>query len=114
MKTNSWLASALTLFSFCAYGQVSVPSAAVDPVVVERGPHYLLMQGVKLSVDAFGQTVAETNSFVQLTPGVSWFNPRTKQWEETREQFAITKEGYAVALQGPHQAILTPNIATPV
>jgi hypothetical protein len=79
MKTNSWLASALTLFSFCAYGQVSISPAAVEPVVVERGAHHLLVQDVKLSVDAFGETVAETNSFVQLTPGVNWFNPRTKQ-----------------------------------
>src|SRR6266566_5430933 len=113
MKTNSWLASALTLFSFCAYGQVSVSPPAVDPVVVERGPHHVVLQDVRVSVDDWGQTVAVTNSFVQLTPGLSWFNPLTQQWEETREQFQISKEGYAVALEGPHLAILKPNAATP-
>ena len=113
MKTNPWLASALTLFSFCAYGQVSVSPAAVEPVVVERGAHHVVLQDVRLSVDDLGKTVAETNSFVLLTPGTSWLNPQTQQWEETKERFEITKEGYAVALQGPHQAILSPNIATP-
>src|SRR6266566_1299745 len=113
MKTNSWLALALTLFSFCAYGQIAVSPTAVDPVVVERGPHHLVLQSVRPSIDALGQTVTETNSYLQLTPGLSWFNPQTKKWEETKEQFEITKEGYAVALQGPHQAILSPNIATP-
>ena len=88
MKTNSWLASALTLFSFCAYGQVSVSPPTVDPVVVERGPHHVVLQGVQLSVDAFGETVAETNSFVQLTPGLNWFNPQTQQCDRpTQDDF---------------------------
>ncbi len=113
MKTGSWLILANSVFLFCAHGQVAVSPTAADPVVIERGPHHLLLQGVKLSVDAFGQTVAETNSYVQLTPGISWFDPQTQQWEATKEQFEITKEGYAVALQGPHQAILGPNMATP-
>jgi len=113
MKTNSWLALALTLFPFCARGQIEVSPTAVNTVVVDRGPDHVVLQNVRTSVDTLGQTVAETNSFVQLTPGLSWLNPQTQQWEETREEFQITKEGYAVALQGPHQSILKPNVATP-
>jgi len=114
MKISLWLvAFVLTLFSHCAYGQVAVSRTAVDPVVIDRGPHHVVLQAVRPSVDTLGQTVSETNSYVQLTPGISWFNPQTKQWEETKEQFEISKEGYAIALQGPHQAILSPNINTP-
>src|ERR1051326_4686387 len=111
MKTNSRLLLALTLSPWCGLGQVSVSPSA--PVVVERGPHHIIVQSTRQSVDASGQPVVETNSYVQLTPGLSWLNPRTGQWEDTKEQFEITKEGYAAALQGPHQAVLTPNIAAP-
>jgi len=85
MKTNSWLALALTLFPFCARAQIEVSPTAVNTVVVDRGPDHVVLQNVRTSVDTFGQTVAETNSYVQLTPGLSWFNPQTQQWEETKE-----------------------------
>ena len=74
MKTNSWLALALTLFPFCARGQIEVSPTAVNTVVVDRGPDHVVLQNVRTSVDTLGQTVAETNSFVQLTPGLSWLN----------------------------------------
>jgi hypothetical protein len=105
MKTHTRISLLLTLFSVCSYGQVAVSQTA-DPVVIERGPHHLVLQGVRFSRDSSGQTVAETNSYVQLTPGISWLNQQSQLWEETMEQFEITSEGYAVALKGPHQAIL--------
>jgi F5/8 type C domain-containing protein len=106
MKALSISMTALTL-SLNSLAQAS------ETTVVERGPHYQTVQRVSLSVDASGQTMAETNSYVQLTPGLHWFNPETQQWEETIEGFEITPDGHAVARKGPHQAVLTPNIATP-
>ena len=83
-----------------------------QPVVVERGPHHQTVQTVRQFVDDLGRTVTETNSFVQLTPGLHWFDRRTEGWEETKEEFEIAPNGRALARSGQHQVVLSPNIAT--
>lgn len=83
-----------------------------ETTIVERGPHQQTVQTVKQFVDSSGQTVTETNTFVQLTPGLHWFDRRTQGWEETKEEFEIAPNGRAVARRGQHQVVLSPNITT--
>ncbi len=106
MKTNPWLALTLTLFLFCARGQIPLPLPANGPVVVEAGPHHRIWRTV--AVDEQGQT--HIGSFTEIATGLNYFDPVTKQWQESRAQFQIAPDGSAIATNGQHQVILSADI----
>jgi len=97
----------------CAHGQSLLQSATGTAVltpyqVVAAGPHERVWQSI--SVDANGTT--NRHSYTELATGLNFWNPVTRQWEESKEQFYLTKEGYAVATNGQHKLILSPDIAS--
>ena len=99
MKTNSWLASTLTLISFCARGQVSLPSPASVPVIVESGLHQRVWQ--TMTVDEEGQTNA--SSFTEVATGLNFLDPATGQYLPSQELFEIAADGSALAAHGQHR-----------
>jgi len=113
MKTKTLALSMLITGAVCAHGQSLQQSAAGTAVltpyqVVAGGPHERVWQSV--SVDANGMT--NRHSYTELATGLNFWNPATRQWEESKEQFYLTKEGYAVATNGQHSLILAPDIAS--
>ena len=106
MKTNSLLASALTLISLCARGQVSPPLLASGPASVEAGPHHRVWQ--RVTVDNRGRAI--TNSYTELATGLNFLDPATGRYESSQEEFRTTKDGRAVADKGQHQVTLAADI----
>src|SRR5882724_9074088 len=106
MKTKPWLALALTLISFCARGQVSLPSPASGPVSVAAGPHHRVWQTV--TIDDRGR--ARTNSYTELATGLNFFDPATGLYEPSQAEFQTTKDGHAVANKGQHQVTLAADV----
>jgi len=106
MKTNSWLALALTLFPLCAYGQVSPSIQSSAPVIVLSGPHHRVWQ--TLTVDEDGQTY--TGSFTEIATGLNYWNPATDRYEESKASFQIAEDGSAIATHGQHQVRLAADI----
>jgi len=98
----------------CAYGQ-SLQQSATGPTVltpyqvVAGGPHERVWQSV--SVDANGMT--NRHSYIELATGLNFWNPATRKWEESQEEFQITADGYAIATNGQHNLIVSPDIASP-
>src|SRR6266700_7472331 len=113
MKTKPLALSMLITGAVCAHGQSLLQSATGTAVltpyqVVAAGPHERVSQ--RISVDANGTT--NRHSYTALATGLNFWNPVTRQWEESKEQFYLTKEGYAVATNGQHSLILAPDIAS--
>jgi len=106
MKTNSLLASALTLISLCARGQVSPPLLASGPVSVEAGPHHRVWQ--RVTVDNRGRAI--TNSYTELATGLNFLDSATGLYESSQEEFRTTKYGRAGADKGQHQVTLSADI----
>ena len=102
MKTNPWLALALTLFSVCAYGQISMPLPASLPVIVEAGPHHRVWQ--TLTVDEEGQTNA--SSYIEVATGLNFLDPATGEYRPSQESFQIAFDGSALATHGQHRVRL--------
>ncbi len=106
MKTNSWLASALMLISFCARGQVSRPLPASVPVIVESGLHHRVWQ--TLTVDEEGQT--NVSAFTEVATGLNFLDPATGQYLPSQELFQIAADGSALAAHGQHRVRLDSDI----
>src|SRR5437667_1115828 len=104
MKTGSWLIPIITLFSFCAKGQVSPTTA--DPVIIERGAHHQVWQTV--SVDEQGQT--NVSSFTEVATGLNFLDITTGEYLPSKESFEIAADGAALAAHGQHRVRLESDI----
>src|SRR5882724_11876683 len=104
MKT--YLASALTLISFWARGQVPLPLASSAPAIVEAGPHHRVWQ--TLTVDEEGQT--NISSFTEVATGLNFLDPATGEYLPSKELFQIAADGSALAAQGQHRVRLESDI----
>src|SRR6266511_412097 len=106
MKTYPWLASALTLISVCARGQLSLPLPTSVPAIVEAGPHHRVWQ--TLTVDEEGQT--NISSFTEVATGLNFLDSSTGEYLPSRELFQIAADGSAVAAHGQHRVRLDSDI----
>src|SRR5881397_2661001 len=88
MKTNSWLALALTLFSLGARGQVAPPSNGREGVLVETGPNHQVWQG--LTVDEQGRT--NVSSITELATGMNYWDGQ--QWTPSDAAFDAADDGF--------------------
>src|SRR6266704_3165116 len=102
MKTNSWLASALTLISLCARSQVPLPLPTDEPVIVKAGPHHRVWQ--TFTVDEQGQT--NISSFTEVATGLNFLDPATGEYLPSQESFQIAADGSAIAAYGQHRVRL--------
>ena len=79
--------------------------------VIERGPHHARWETVRDVTDpATGETIASTNSYVQLETGLHVQDARG-QWQLASEQIEVLP-GEAVARGGQHKVRWAANINT--
>ncbi len=76
--------------------------------VTERGPHQQRVETIRTIQDALGNTLATTNSYVQLETGLNFRNAEGN-WEESKAEF-VGENGWAVARKGLHQVALFHNL----
>ncbi len=106
MKTTTWLASAMTLFSLCAHSQVTLPSPTGVATIVESGPHHRVWQ--TLTVNDEGETNA--SSFTEVATGLNFLDPATGEYLPSQELFQIAADGSALAAHGQHRVRLDGDI----
>ena len=103
--------------STCACALVAcmmfVVANAQEARVLDNGPNHRVWQTIHNEVDASDSVARSTNSFVELSTGLNYWNKETSQYQESQESFEITSEGYAVAQKGPYRLIIAPNINEP-
>ncbi|MFM7216295.1 MAG: hypothetical protein ACKO3H_15600 [Verrucomicrobiota bacterium] len=98
------------LFFSCAIGLFLLPPcrAQSEHYIRERGPHHQVVESVVSWVDELGNTLTETNSYVQLETGLNYWN-ESGQWEESRAEFELIP-GAAIAWKGQHKVSLAANL----
>jgi hypothetical protein len=79
-----------------------------DPVIVERGANYRIVQTVTSLPQEDGSTLFQTNLYTELANGMNYLDANG-QWAETKEEIEIIN-GLGVARQGPHTVIFNANI----
>jgi hypothetical protein len=84
---------------------------AQEARVLEAGPHHRVMEVMRPSVDASGQTRWEAHHYVELASGLNRWDPNSRQWAPARAVFEATEAGYLVARHTAHQVILSPDPA---
>lgn len=77
-------------------------------IVKERGPHQQRVETIRTFQDSQGNTLSETNSYVQLETGLNFRNAQG-EWEESKAEF-VGENGWAVARKGQHQVALYHNL----
>jgi hypothetical protein len=80
--------------------------------ITRSGPHEAVHQRVKNEVDAYGNLISVTNSWIQLEDGLNYWDDREGAWLEAREEIELTATG-AIALRGQHRAIFSSNVNDP-
>ena len=88
---------------------ITPPVSGQTVELLEAGPDHSTWQSITRSLDEFGQQVAVTNTWTELSSGLNFW---TDRWERTVEGFEIAPEGHAVARKGPHRLVLEPNLRT--
>lgn len=78
--------------------------------VKDRGPHQQRVETIRTFQDELGNTLTETNGYVQLEVGLNFQNAEGN-WEASRAEF-VGENGWAVARKGQHQVALyhNPNV----
>jgi hypothetical protein len=112
MKTHApWpnLSSSLVTIALFMAAALPASGAVADAVVSDRGPHHRTWQRVSQRALAEGRTVAQTNSYVELSTGMHFW--KDGEWKESKAEFRLFAGG-AIADEGPFQLIVTPDIAT--
>lgn len=84
--------------------------AAQDATVLERGAHHNKVELVSTRLDESGNTLTETNSYIQLETGLNFRNAQG-EWEESKAEFEIIP-GAVTAWKGQHKVSLAPNLNT--
>ena len=108
MKT-SWLTIALLALTIIkTQGQVSqseTPAIASQGTqdtswsVVSRAASQNIWQRVEYETLPDGRQVSHLHQYVELSTGLNFFDPKTKQWVESKEQIDILPDGTAAATQ---------------
>jgi len=75
-----------------------------------QGPHHRVWSKRSEETNWLGQLVARTNSFVELTTGLHYWDADSNEWRDSDPSFELTAEGYAVARHCQHQVIVSPNL----
>lgn len=84
-------------------------TAAIAPVVLERGPHHRVVQSLSSYINEFGERIQQTGQYTEIANGLHYF--ANGQWHETQELIEPSPQG-AVALHGPYQVIFSQNLNT--
>jgi hypothetical protein len=82
----------------------------VQSQIKDREAHQQRVEVVKTRLDEQGNTISETNSYVQLETGLNFRNSQG-EWEETKVEFELVPEG-AIAWKGQHRVSLAGNLNT--
>jgi len=65
---------------------------AQETIITERGAHHQRVETVTVRLDELGNSISETNSYVQLETGLNYVNEKG-QWEESNPTFEIIPGG---------------------
>lgn len=90
----------------------ALPTVAQEVRILERGANHNVIRRVSVDRDRFGSTSARTNTWVQLEDGLNYWDPKVREWRESREVIQLAGSG-AVALEGPMRAIFSSNANDP-
>jgi len=85
--------------------------SAVEPVVVERGPHHNVLQFVETEAIE-GQSISTTNLVTQLGSGLNFFDPNQNIWRPSSGEIELLENG-AIYRQGQFKLIFASDIANP-
>ena len=78
--------------------------------VVERGPHYRVIETVVEETDPARHTLLRTNRITQLATGLHFWDAESGEYRDTLELVEIIDD-VAVARHGPHRVIFSGNAA---
>jgi|GEM_PF-1414484 len=87
-------------------------STAQNLQILERGVNHNVIRRISVDHDRFGARTVRTNTWVQLEDGLNFWDPKTEQWSESREEIQLEGSG-ATALHGPMRAIFSSNANDP-
>ena len=106
------LAAAFALLP-APFAQLADPSppAGPPPDSPEAGPNHRLVEWVQHETSPDGQTLAVTNSYVELGLGLNRWDVDRGDWVPAQAEFEQTPDGYFIARQTRHQVILSPDLA---
>ena len=87
---------------------VALPSTAFS--IVNRGAHSRVWERTTYEQDPSGKILPQIHRYTELATGLNYWDAKTGQWVESKEEIAILPNGTAAAIQGQHQAYFPGNI----
>jgi RHS repeat-associated protein len=97
----------LLLSGISIFGDAPRFKGALEPVVIERGPHHRVWQTVTEYENQDGGTLYTTNSYVELATGLHYLE--NGEWVDANEQIEV-ENGRAIARRGQHRASFARNL----
>jgi hypothetical protein len=97
-------------------GANSVSSLSSDTSQVQIfpdfGPHHRRVETVMQVQTTIGDFIEITNRYIQLEPGISYWDDQTQRWEESRPIIEVG-DGFATAWRGQIKAWFSANLNSP-
>ena len=90
--------------------QSAVP-APTPCAVISRDAHSAIWEQTTFELSPSGQVVPSQHGYTELATGLNFKDPKTGQWQPSREEIDILPDGTAVANHGQHSVIFPGDIA---
>ena len=82
-----------------------------EPVMVEQGADFRVVEWVTATTDESGEKLSITNRYTEVATGLH-YRDEQGQWQETVAEFVAVPDGF-VAARGPHQVALSSELTVP-
>jgi len=83
-----------------------------EPTLKDQGQHHKTWQRVSSYMTSYGRVVTRTNTYQEIGTGMSWLDREANPpvWRDTEESIEVFPAG-GIARKGPHQLIISPQLA---